>query len=78
MAKRIKISQAKEMHTVLEVMARTHSGMSPETLFAECGRDPTRIEEVEEFFAEIRELYTAHRIIEVRNDTSTVFIKGNS
>ena len=78
MAKRTKISQLKRTRTVLEVLAENRSGISPETLFAECGRDSTKIEEVEDFFAEIRELHVAQQILEVRKDASTVFLKGNS
>jgi type I restriction enzyme S subunit len=49
---------------------------APETLFIDSGRDQYRIEDVESFFVELRELVQKREVEEWRPDSTTVQLRG--
>lgn len=78
MAQRTIIDKQAESITVIEVLAENSEGLTPEMLFSACSRDATQIEEIEQFFSEIRDLLESNQIEEIRKNSSTVILKTKS
>jgi len=64
--------------TVLEILANESFGVTPEDLFVLSGRNPANIDQVEEFFAELRELLAEGRIEELRVNKASVVLRAKS
>ncbi len=75
MPRKQKLKTAKESHPVFMVLQEASQPLSPEELFIRCGRAANDIEQVEKFYAELRELAESQQLEELRPDHATVKLR---
>ena len=76
MLKKSSIAKSNHFRSVLDALGENGKALTPEELFALCGRNAAEIREVERFFDELRELIDAGQIEEMREDKATVTIRA--
>lgn len=67
--------EKRDRQAVLSVLRQSDKAVSPEELFALCGRNASEIEDIEEFFDEIRTLVKSKQIKQVREDRGVVNLR---
>jgi type I restriction enzyme, S subunit len=78
MPRKKRAAVTREPRALLEVLRATSGSMSPEELFREARRDETNLEEVERFYAELRDLVKKGHVREKRPDSATVRLTAKS
>jgi type I restriction enzyme S subunit len=75
MRKQSAVRSSKKRRPILEVLNSSQEPLTPEELFARCGRNPLVIEDIEGFFSELRELEKLEQLEEVRPNDVTVLLR---
>jgi hypothetical protein len=78
MSHKAKSPIALEMRPILDVLHDAKASISPEDVFHQSGRDERDLEQVERFYAELRQLVIEGKVRERRPDSSTVFLSATS
>jgi type I restriction enzyme S subunit len=74
MPRKTKPSAATELPPILQVLRESNGSLSPEDLFQKSGRDESDLEQVEKFYADLRQLVHQRKIKETRPDSATVLL----
>lgn len=74
MPRKNKSSAAQSVRSIIDVLDKSPKGLTPEQLFYQSGRSEADLEQVEKFYAEIRQLVRDKKIIETRPTNASVIL----
>jgi type I restriction enzyme S subunit len=76
MPPKAKLSINREPSSLLDMLVAANRSMSPEDLFYQTGRDETDLDQVEQFYSDLRQLVREGKVREVRPNSGVVLLSA--